>query len=115
VQILLHSPLSANCQCSDAVITAQMRRLGSELQRQAKIVDQLDATSQGGSCSAKQLQQLQKELHRLDLQSSELKTQVQAELQAQQLLKRLSGKAALLCTQYAKLCVCVSVCVCVCV
>ncbi len=68
-----------------------MRRLGSELQWQAKIVDQLNDSSHGGSCSAKLLQQLQQELQRLDLQSSELKTQVQAESQAQQLLKRLSG------------------------
>lgn len=89
---------------SDAVITAEMKRLGSELQRQAKIVDQPRASTQGGSCSANQLQQLQKELQRLDLQSSELKTQVQAELQAQQLLKRLSGKAAVMCTQRSKLC-----------
>ncbi|DBB15837.1 TPA: hypothetical protein ACH3X3_004031 [Trebouxia sp. C0006] len=75
----------------NAVITAEVRRLGSELQRQAKIVDQLNDSSHGGSCSAKLLQQLQQELQRLDLQSSELKTQVQAESQAQQLLKRLSG------------------------
>ncbi len=81
-----------------------MRRLGSELQRQAQVVDQLNASSHGCSCSAKQLQQLQEGLRRLDLQSSELTTQVQAESQAQQLLKRLSGRAALVCTQHAKLC-----------
>ena len=78
-----------------------MKRLGSELQQQAKIVDQLNASPHGGSCDAKQLQ---KELHRLDLQYSELNTQVQADLQAHQLLQRLSGRAAFLCIHHAKLC-----------
>lgn len=78
-----------------------MKRLGSELQQQAKIVDQLNASPHGGSCDAKQLQ---KELHRLDLQFSELNTQVQAGLQAHHLLQRLSGRAAFLCIHHAKLC-----------
>ena len=78
-----------------------MKRLGSELQQQAKIVDQLNASPHAGSCDAKQLQ---KELHRLNLQYSELKTQVQAELQANQLLRRLSGRAAPLCIHHAELC-----------
>ncbi|DBA96167.1 TPA: hypothetical protein ACH3X1_015649 [Trebouxia sp. C0004] len=83
----------------NAVVTAQMKYLELELQRQAKVVDQLDGSSHAGSCSAQQLQQLQKEMHRLDLQTSQLKTQVQAELQAQQLLNRLSGVICELRTQ----------------
>ncbi len=81
-----------------AGITARLAQLESECQKQAQHVCKVEKLQTGESeatsqATAKQVQQLSAALERLDLQGSELGTQVQAELQAQQLLKKLSGVA----------------------
>ena len=83
--------LVSACGCDAAGVSAKVAQLDAVLQRQGQIDYQPDAHLRKGICCAADLQHLASELVRLDMQCSELKTQMQAESQAQQLLKRLSG------------------------
>ena len=69
-------------------------QLECECQRQAQLICELESlprADDGNPTFVQQMQHILSELERLDMQSLELKTQVKAESQAQQLLKKLSG------------------------
>ena len=68
-----------------------MVKLESELRQQAQLIQKLLASPHADTRTVRKLQRLAEELEKLDMQYSELASQVQAESQAQQLLKSLSG------------------------
>ena len=63
----------------------------SELHEQAQLIQQLLASPQADTKTLWKLQRRAEDLERLEMQFSELANQVQAEAQAQHLLKSLSG------------------------
>ena len=79
------------CGCDAAGVAANVAQEDAELHRQGKVDGRPQAHLEKDICCATDLQHLGNELARVDMLCSELKTQMQAESQAQQLLKRLSG------------------------